>query len=34
VAHYRRLEEMLWREVQFLLNQEICLLYAMAMRGG
>jgi hypothetical protein len=34
VAHYRRLEETLWRELEFLPGQEICLLYEMAMRGG
>jgi hypothetical protein len=34
VAHYRRLEETLGRELGFLRNQEICLLYEMAMRGG
>ncbi len=34
VAHYRRLEETLWRELELLPSQEICLLYEMAMRGG
>ena len=34
VAHYRRLEETLWRELGLLPSQEIRLLYEMAMRGG
>ena len=34
VAHHRRLEETLWRELEPLPSQEICLLYEMAMRGG
>jgi hypothetical protein len=34
VARYRRLEEMLWPELEPLPSQEICLLYEMAMRGG
>lgn len=34
VAHCRRLEEILWRELELLPSQEICLLYEMAMRGG
>ena len=34
VAHYRRQEEMLWRELEFLLSQQMCLLYEMAMHGG
>ena len=34
MAHYRRLEEMLRRELEFLPGQAICLLYEMAMRGG
>jgi hypothetical protein len=34
VTDYRRLEETLWRELEFLPSQEICLLYQMAMRGG
>jgi hypothetical protein len=34
VAHGRRLEETLCRELGFLPSQEICLLYEMAMRGG
>ena len=34
VAHYRRVEETLWRELEFLPSQEMCLLYEMARRGG
>jgi hypothetical protein len=34
VVHHRRLEEMLWRKLELLPSQEICLLYEMAMRGG
>jgi hypothetical protein len=34
VAHCRRLEGTLGRELEFLPNPEICLLYEMAMRGG
>ena len=34
VAHYRRLEETLGRELEFLPSQEMCLLYEMGMRGG
>jgi hypothetical protein len=34
VAHYRRLEETLRRELELLPGQEICLLYEMAKRGG
>jgi hypothetical protein len=34
VARYRRLEETLWRELELLPSQEICLLYEMAMRSG
>jgi hypothetical protein len=34
VTDYRRLEETLWRELELLPGQRICLLYEMAMRGG
>jgi hypothetical protein len=34
VADYRRPEETLWRELELLSSQEICLLYETAMRGG
>ncbi len=34
VAHYRRVEETLRRELGLVPSQEICLLYEMAMRGG
>ena len=34
VAHYWRVEETLWRELELLPGQEICLLYEMAMRAG
>jgi len=33
VARYRRLEETLWRKLELLPGQEICLLCEMAMRG-
>jgi hypothetical protein len=34
VAHYRRVEGTLGRELEFLPGQAICLLFVMAMRGG
>ncbi len=34
VARYRRPEETLWRELELLPSQDICLLYKMAIRGG
>jgi hypothetical protein len=34
VAHCRRLEGTLWRELEPLPGQGICLLYEMAMRSG
>jgi hypothetical protein len=34
VAHCRRPEEMLCRELEPLPSEEICLFYKMAMRGG
>jgi hypothetical protein len=33
VAHCRRLEETLWRELELLPSQGICLLYGMATRS-
>jgi hypothetical protein len=34
VAHYRRLEETVWHEMELLPSQEIRLLYKMVMCGG
>jgi hypothetical protein len=34
VAHNRRLEETLWRELELLPGQETCLLHELARRGG
>jgi hypothetical protein len=34
VAHCRRLEETLWRELELLPSGETCLLYKVATRGG
>jgi hypothetical protein len=33
VAHYRRPEQTVWRELELLPSRGICLLYEMAMRG-
>jgi hypothetical protein len=33
VAHGRRLEETLWRKLDLLPSQEMCLLYQIGMRG-
>jgi hypothetical protein len=34
VAYHRRLEGTLWRKLELLPSQEMCLLFVMAMRGG